>query len=63
MNDHDKWLDELIKDKARLDWLADKNNYIGNVQLPHECVINNLGSMRGAIDDAMKMKKEGGEDE
>ena len=44
---------ELRKDRARLDWLADVNNTIGNVQLPRDIVERNLYSMRDAIDDAM----------
>ena len=44
---------ELRKDKERLDWLADVNNDIGNVQLPRDIVERNLHSMRDAIDDAM----------
>jgi len=51
-------IEKLLKDKARLDWLADRENTIGNVQLPSECVIRNLGSLRDAIDDAMEMKDE-----
>ena len=50
-------ISELRKDKARLDWLADKNNEIGNVILPAHCVRNNLTSMRDAIDAAMKEVK------
>ena len=46
---------ELLKDKARLDWLADVNNNIGNVQLPRRIVERNLGSLRDAIDEAMKL--------
>ena len=46
---------ELLKDKARLDWLADVNNDIGNVQLPRDIVERNLGSLRDAIDEAMKL--------
>jgi len=41
------------KDTLRLDWLSDKSQSIGNVQLPTECVERNLDSLRGAIDDAM----------
>lgn len=41
-------------DAERLDWLADPNNNIGNVQLPTECVTENLHSLRAAIDAAMK---------
>lgn len=44
------------KDAARLDWLADPANGIGNVQLPSQCVLDNLTCMRGAIDQAMAMK-------
>lgn len=44
---------ELQKDKARIDWLADVNNSIGNVQLPRDIVERNLYSMRDAIDEAM----------
>lgn len=45
-------LQALVNDRERLDWLADRENKIGNVQLPRECVENNLTSMRGAIDQA-----------
>lgn len=45
-------------DTVRLDWLADRDNHIGNVQLPAECVACNLHSMRDAIDMAMRMDKE-----
>ena len=55
--------DELMRDKARLDWLADKNNAIGAVQLPSECVERNLHSLRDAIDDAMELAKAKGEQE
>ena len=48
-------LQELLKDKARLDWLADVNNNIGNVQLPRDIVERNLGSLRDGIDEAMKL--------
>ena len=46
-------LADLLKDKARLDWLADVNNTIGNVQLPRDIVERNLHSLRDAIDEAM----------
>jgi len=42
-----------IADSKRLDWLADPGNTIGNVQLPKDCVENNLHSLRDAIDAAM----------
>lgn len=50
-------LDELRKDKARIDWLADVNNTIGGVQLPRQCVENNIHCMRAAIDAAMKLEQ------
>jgi len=43
----------LNEDRKRLDWLADKDNKIGNIQLPTKCVEGNLSSLRDAIDDAM----------
>ena len=43
---------ELIKDRERLDWLADPDNTIGNVQLPLKCVTANVHSLRAAIDAA-----------
>lgn len=46
-------LQELLKDKARLDWLADVDNTIGNVLLPTDIVERNLGSLRDGIDEAM----------
>lgn len=49
-------IDRLRKDADRLDWLADPENTIGNVQLPSECVLQNLHSLRDAIDAARKLK-------
>ena len=46
---------ELLKDKSRLDWLADVNNTIGNVSLPRDIVERNLTSLRDGIDEAMKL--------
>jgi len=46
-------IEKLEADKKRIDWLADKDNEIGNVQLPTACVENNLSSLRDAIDAAM----------
>ena len=46
-------VDEMEKDKARLDWLADPENHIGNVMLPVGVVQKNLDSLRAAIDAAM----------
>lgn len=48
-------------DTVRLDWLADRDNHIGNVQLPAECVACNLHSLRAAIDMAMRMQPENAE--
>ena len=48
-------------DTVRLDWLADRDNHIGNVQLPAECVTCNLHSLRDAIDMAMRMQPENAE--
>lgn len=42
------------RDTARLDWLADRDNAIGQVLLPTECVIAHL-DMRAAIDAAMAL--------
>jgi hypothetical protein len=50
-------LDELRKDKARLDWLADPKNTIGNVTLPRHHIMDHPDSMRAAIDAAMKGDK------
>ena len=44
---------EMLKDKARLDWLADVDNKIGSVLLPRAIVERNLGSLRDGIDEAM----------
>ena len=43
------------KDSERIDFLADKNQLIANVQLPREIVERNLSSLRDAIDEAMDM--------
>ena len=45
-----------LRDAARLDWLADPNNQIGNVQIPTDCVLAHPESMRAAIDMAMRME-------
>jgi len=50
--------EQLLKDKARLDWLADPENAIGNVQLPVEAVLENVHCLRAAIDAAMEGGKE-----
>lgn len=46
---------ELRKDKARIDWLADANQNIGDLILPRDIVERNLHSMRSAIDEAMAL--------
>jgi hypothetical protein len=43
------------KDTLRLDWLSDPAQTIGNVQLPTKAVLNNIDSLRGAIDEAMAL--------
>ena len=50
----DRENERLRADAARLDWLADPSNGIGNVQLPAHCVTANLHSLRDAIDMAMR---------
>jgi len=47
-----------ITDTDRIDWLASTEQNIGNVQLPTECVENNLCSLRDAIDAAIKIDAE-----
>ena len=59
MSDMGDRLAEAEKDTARLDWLADVNNTIGNVLLPAECVTEAL-TLRGALDAAMSAQKTGG---
>ena len=46
-------LQELLKDKARLDWMSGVDNAICSVLLPTDIVERNLHSMRDAIDEAM----------
>lgn len=46
-------IEKLIKDKQRIDWLADIENNIGNVQLPTQCVELHIDDLRAAIDAAM----------
>lgn len=48
-------IQELEKDKARIDWLADPTNRVGSVLLPTVCVEANLHCLRAAIDMAMTM--------
>lgn len=47
---------ELKKDKARIDWLADPAQSIGDLILPRDIVERNLHSMRAAIDEAMSIE-------
>jgi urocanate hydratase len=55
---NDKIIEQLQKDKVRLDWLADVDNKIANVMLPAEIVQENIaGGLRGMIDAAMEMEK------
>lgn len=44
-----------MKDRERMDWLADPENGIGNVQLPAAVVHANVHSLRDAIDAAMDL--------
>jgi len=54
----DKLVEQLQKDKERLDWLADVNNTIANVMLPTKIVQENIsGGLRGMIDAAMQLDK------
>ena len=48
-------IETLRADWVRMEWLADRKNTIGNVQLPTMCVMNNMHSLRGAIDEAMRL--------
>jgi urocanate hydratase len=54
----DKIIEQLQKDKERLDWLADVDNTIANVTLPTKIVQENIaGGLRGMIDAAMELDK------
>ena len=55
-NDLTAEVQRLRADAARLDWLADPANRVGNVQLPTDCVLAHPESMRAAIDMAMRME-------
>jgi hypothetical protein len=48
-------IEKLEQDAKRLDWLADTRQNLGAVSLPTECVLNNVHSMRDAIDAAMEL--------
>lgn len=43
----------LRADEKRIDWLADRDNHIGEVLLPIACVESHVDSLRDAIDAAM----------
>lgn len=47
-------LAELRKDKARLDWLGDRENKIGNVTLP-DAIVERTLMLRDSIDLAMQI--------
>lgn len=47
-------IERLRRDAERLDWLADKNNYYGEVKLPTLFVVKHVDSLRDAIDATMK---------
>lgn len=51
-------LEVLAHDARRLDWLADRDNALGAVQLPTACIESNLDSLRRAIDAAMALPQE-----
>lgn len=62
MADLNKLIDELQtklakaqKDVERIDFLADKDQWIANVQMPREIVERNLNDLRNAIDEAMDL--------
>ena len=44
-------------DSKRINFLADKSQFIANVQLPREIVERNLSSLRDAIDEAMMIEE------
>lgn len=43
-------------DTARLDWLADPENRNATILLPRKCFIQPVGSVRDAIDAAMRIQ-------
>ena len=45
-------------DTKRVDFLADKNQLIANVQLPREIVERNLSSLRDAIDEIVALAEQ-----
>ena len=48
----------LQKDKERLDFLVDPAQSIANITLPYEIVMQNLHSLRDAIDAAMALSRQ-----
>ena len=64
MTDLNKLIDELQtklakaqKDVERINFLADKNQFVANVIMPSEIVERNLSSLRDAIDEAMMIEE------
>lgn len=45
-------IEMLRADWARLEWLADRDNVIGTVQLPTMCVMNNIDDKQAAAEEA-----------
>lgn len=54
----EEWCRKCLAEEARLDWLADRDNAIGNVQLPTAAVLAHPECMRAAIDAAMEMPQD-----
>ena len=52
-------LDKAQKDVERIDFLADKEQWIVNVQMPREIAERNLTSLRDAIDEAIALVAHG----
>ena len=50
---------DALHDVVRIDWLADPDNDLGNVELHSRCVDENIHCMRAAIDAAMGMSQPG----
>lgn len=54
-----KLLDKAQKDSERIDFLADKEQWIVNVQMPREIVERNLDDLRNAIDEVIAWVEHG----
>ena len=50
-------LDKAQADTKRIDFLADKNQFVANVIMPTEIVERNLSSLRDALDEAMMIEE------